>query len=75
MHARAGGERIEPEGADFEHRLRSARLTAELCPDAGAELPEMERLRDVVVGTRVEPEDAIIDAIPGRDDDHGQLAP
>src|SRR5437667_4887596 len=56
QNLRAGTERIRP---DREHRILARFVLAQLRPDTGEQHCEAERLGDVVVGTRFEPENGV----------------
>ena len=61
--------------ADLDHGLRRRRRPAEHCPQPREQLVDAERLRDVVVGARVERGDLLPLLADRREDDHRRLAP
>ena len=54
--------------------FRAAGLAPQHRADAGSQLVEVEGLDDVIVGAGVESLDAIVDRVPGREDQHWHLA-
>ena len=62
--------RVEPEVADLEHRRPLHGSPPHERPQPREELGERERLRQVVVGARVETGDAVVDAVARREHEH-----
>ena len=64
--------RIEAEVADLEHRRPLHRRTAGQRAQPRQQLPEVERLRQVVVGAGVEAGDAVVDGVASSQHQHGR---
>src|SRR5688572_17579190 len=58
---------------DLVALLRRTRVIAKPRADPGHQLLEVKRLTDVIVGTRLQPGDAIRRVVPRREDDHRHL--
>ena len=66
---------IDADRADLDHRLARRRSPPQRRTQAREQLSDRERLRDVVVGARVEGGDLLVLVADGRHDDDRRFAP
>src|SRR3954452_16905385 len=68
-------ERVEPQARDLAHGRPVVRTPAVERTQSEHELPELERLRQVVVGTELEAGDLVVEPVGRGQHQHGQPAP
>jgi hypothetical protein len=69
VHGSSGQIELDP--SMFQHRFLDRRLTSQKRAKASEQLFQTEGLRQVIVGAKVQPFDAVLDGIPGAQNQYG----